>query len=391
MRKFFLVAYVLIAVSVSAHVGVWDFDYMKSLRESSDPAMVDARKAIARAADKVLEEEPATVLEQKSVAPSGNKHDYYSMARYWWPNPKTENHLPYIRKDGQNNPETEGLGREALSHFQKQIEILALAYFYTQEEAYADKCWDCLRAWYINKKSYMTPHMEYSQVVLGRDDNHGRHEGLLDTYSMLNVPDILAILASSKATKQADVEAIRAWFSEYVTWMTTAKQAIDEDNYRNNHGTAFHVQLIVYAAFAGNDSLANQYIQSFTERRILPQVKPNGAQPEELARTRGFGYSCFNLRHLLDYVDICYQTGYPVLEKDTVARQRIMAAIDFLTPYLGRPVSAWPFQQINEWDKQQQELCWILRRADKYFPEKGYMGLFEKYNTAKPSNRRWLY
>lgn len=237
----------------------------------------------------------------------------------------------------------------------------------------------------------MNPTMEYSQVVLGRDNNHGRHEGLLDTYSMLLIPDVVKLLESSPYWSNNDSKAIRKWFADYVDWMTTAQQAIDEDNYRNNHGTAYHVQLIVYATFVGRDSLADVYRRSFTQRRLLPQVRPDGSQPEELKRTRGFGYSVYNLTHMLDYLDVCYTAGYPVLEQDEMARTRILAAIDFLTPYLGRPVESWPYQQINDWDKQIQNLCWILYRAQTYFPDRNYAELFKQYNTNKPNNRRWLY
>lgn len=390
VNRIILLFLVLLSTTLSAE-SVWQTERMEQLKTSSDPTIVSARAALVRQADKILTESPATVLDQKQVAPSGDVHDYYSMARYWWPNPKTEDGLPYIRKDGQVNPGTAGLGREALSAFQKQVEVLALAYFYTGEEAYADKCADCLRAWYIDPKTRMNPTMEYSQVVLGRDNNHGRHEGLLDTYSMLMIPDVVRILSASRSWHQQDTEAIRAWFASYVDWMTTAQQAIDEDNFRNNHGTAYHVQLIVYAGFVGRDSLAEAYRRSFTERRILTQVRPDGTQPEELKRTRGFGYSVYNLTHMIDYVDACYAAGYPVLEENEDTHVRIRAAIDFLAQFLGKTVDSWPFQQINDWDKQQQNLCWILYRADRYFPDAGYAALLKQYNTNKPTNRRWLY
>lgn len=372
--------------------GVWDTTKMAQFKSSSDQTLLQARQALIRQADKVLNEAPATILDQQKVAPSGDKHDYFSMARYWWPNPKTEDGLPYIRKDGQVYPGTGGLGREALSAHQKQVEILALAYYYTGLEAYAAKCADCLRAWYINPETRMNPNMEYSQVVLGRDNNHGRHEGLLDTYSMLMIPDVVRLLEQSKSWKAEDTKAMRVWISDYVNWMTTAQQAIDEDNYRNNHGTAYHVQLMVYASFVGRDSLADAYRRSFTERRLLTQVRENGAQPEELKRTRGFGYSVFNLTHMLDYVDACYAAGYPVLEEDSVARARIRSAIDFLVPYVGRSVESWPYQQINDWDKQQQNFLWILYRAQAYFPEREYGEIMRKHQSIlKNTNRHFLY
>lgn len=34
-----------------------------------------------------------------------NKHNYISLATYYWPNPATKNNLPYILRDGYPNPE----------------------------------------------------------------------------------------------------------------------------------------------------------------------------------------------------------------------------------------------------------------------------------------------
>ena len=78
------------------------------------------------------------------------------------------------------------------------------------------------------------------------------------------------------------------------------------------------------------------------------------------------------------------------LMADAEVAVRLEKAIDFLTPYLGRPVSAWPFQQIADWEKEQQNMCWILYRADSYFPGKDYQSLFQTYSKAKPSSRQFL-
>ena len=68
----------------------------------------------------------------------------------------------------------------------------------------------------------------------------------------------------------------------------------------------------------------------------------------------------------------------------------MVAAVDYLTPYLGRPVSAWPFQQIADWEKEQQNACWLLYRADVYFPAKGYISLYNAHTKAKLSSRNYL-
>lgn len=55
-------------------------------------------------ADRMLEEGPFTVAHKTKLAPSGDKHDYASYSRYWWPDPEKEDGLPYIRRDGETNP-----------------------------------------------------------------------------------------------------------------------------------------------------------------------------------------------------------------------------------------------------------------------------------------------
>ena len=59
-------------------------------------------------ANVALTEGPFSVMDKKRVPPSGDKHDYLSMGPYWWPDPSKPNGLPYIRRDGEVNPETRG-------------------------------------------------------------------------------------------------------------------------------------------------------------------------------------------------------------------------------------------------------------------------------------------
>lgn len=389
--KQILSAILLIAVltPLPAESYVWDRRKMETYRANPDPLVAAAIQGIIRDADKRLSSPVPAITDKTHVAPSGDIHDYFSMARYWWPNPKTPDHLPYIRQDGKVNPETEDLDRHTLDAMEKMLTIYSLAYFYSGSEAYAQKGWDILRTWFINSKTRMNPNLQYSQVRMGHDGNQGSNSGLLDGYSLLIVPDAVDILSASKSTKLKDVAAIKKWFAEYLNWMLNSPQGIKENIAGNNHGTAYHIQVAVYALFAGNDSIAQQYLNSFAESRILPQVEPDGRQPQELKRTRAYGYSCYNIKHYLDMMDICRLQGIDLLA-DTDIAQRIKMAIDYLTPYLGKPVSAWPYQQIAQWEKEQQNMCWILYRADAYFPDKDYRQLFDTYNTAKPNTRYYL-
>lgn len=390
MKKLILTALLTaVILPLMATSYVWDRRKMESYRNQPNEHVAAAIKGIIRDADKKLADPVPDITDKTHVAPSGDKHDYFSMARYWWPNPKTGDHLPYIRQDGKVNPETEDMDRRTLDAMEKMLTVYALAYYYSGNESYAQKGWDVLRTWFINRKTRMNPTMQYSQVRMGHSNNQGSNSGLLDGYSFLIVPDAVDILSASKSAKPKDIAAIRQWFTDYLNWMLTSPQGVKENVADNNHGTAYHIQVAVYALFVGNDSVAQRYLNSFVEQRIVPQVELDGRQPKELVRTRGYGYSCYNLKHYLDMLDICRLQGIDLLAHPDM-QNRIAKAIDFLTPYLGRPVSAWPFQQIAQWEKEQQNMCWVLYRANAYFPEKGYMQLFDTYNTAKPSTRYYL-
>src|SRR2546422_500306 len=56
-------------------------------------------------AERALSGGSFSVVTKATTPPSGNKHDYMSQAPYFWPDPKQSNGLPYIRRDGERNPE----------------------------------------------------------------------------------------------------------------------------------------------------------------------------------------------------------------------------------------------------------------------------------------------
>ena len=58
---------------------------------------------------------------------SGDKHDYMSQARYFWPDPAKPDGLPYINRDGISNPELNKLDRNRLGTTANRITTLALA------------------------------------------------------------------------------------------------------------------------------------------------------------------------------------------------------------------------------------------------------------------------
>src|SRR6476661_4713478 len=71
-----------------------------------DEKFRDAYDDLIRDANTALTAGPFTVMQKKRTPPSGDKHDYMSLAPYWWPDSTKPNGVPYVRRDGQVNPES---------------------------------------------------------------------------------------------------------------------------------------------------------------------------------------------------------------------------------------------------------------------------------------------
>src|SRR5436305_1129232 len=89
-----------------------------------------AIRALVHQADKDMSAGPYSVMHKKLTPPSGDKHDYYSVGPYWWPDPSKPDGLPYIRRDGEVNParnDNQTDSREIHDMF-GTVQTLALAY-----------------------------------------------------------------------------------------------------------------------------------------------------------------------------------------------------------------------------------------------------------------------
>lgn len=338
---------------------------------------------LLRDADKELDNIIATVVDKPMTPASGTKHDYMSMGRYWWPNPDTKNGLPYVRKDGVSNPEIEKLDRIPLGNMSRSIRLLSVSYAISNQNKYADKAIENIRAWFLNSRTKMNPHLSYGQTIPGHNNGLGRGEGLIDTYNFMEVLDGAELLGKRFNAKRLD--ELKQWFSDYLDWMLSSPIAKESFETLNNHGTAFDVQVVRYALFTGRNELAKEYIEKFAERRLATQIQPDGAQPHELERTTAFGYSVFNLAHMLDMCALAQQQGIDLINWQSDDGRSIKKALDFLVPYIGKRVSDFPYQQIRDWDKVQRDLCWQLYRYDKLAGSNHYKAVYA--NTIENDKR----
>ena len=333
--------------------------------DSHKQAVVGAAVA---AADKAMHEGPFSVMQKGVTPPSGDKHDYMSQAPYFWADPSKPNGLPYIRRDGERNPELKKISdHDNLGRLGEDSRNLALAYYLTGNTVYADRAALLLRTWFLDAATKMNPNLEFGQGIPGI--NTGRGIGLIETRSLMPAMDAVGLLAGSKAWSASDQEGMKIWLGQFLNWMRTSDKGKAEDAAKNNHGTWYDLQVTDYALFLGDRQLAVDTLNRVKTRRIAVQVEPDGRQPLELVRTNAFSYSIGNLDGLMQLAWLGQQAGVDLWNYRTPDGRCIRAAVDFLLPY-AEGKTPWSYQQIGGFHGD--ALLHQLQRAETEYKDPKY-------------------
>jgi hypothetical protein len=307
----------------------YEIDGQWLLQARQESAIV---KAAGSEADAAMHAGPFTVTAKSQTPPSGDKHDYMSLAPYFWPNPATANHLPYVRHDGKRNPEINSIpDHNDIVKMESAVHALALGYELTGREEYAARATLLVRAWFLDPATRMNPNLRFAQAVLGVND--GRGTGILDARGLPDVTDAIAMIQGSKSWTAADEAGMKSWFGEYYTWLTTSKNAMDEAAAANNHGSWYDFQAAGIALFLGKQDDARAILTAARTKRIAVQIQPDGKQPLELARTKSFSYSAFNLDALTRLAVMGKLLGVDLWKYQAPSGGSIRTALNYLLPF----------------------------------------------------------
>jgi Alginate lyase len=327
----------------------WDGSHLAAIRAgnlNSDAQINADLRQLRKNADSAVKRGPYSVMQKEASASSGDKHDYLSYARYWWPNPDTPDGLPYIRRDGRTNSEAIAKGdRATLGLMIDDVETLSLAGYLLDDQRYAERAATLVRAWFLDPATKMNPHLRFGQAIRGRND--GRGSGIIDTRHFIRVLDSVALLDQAGAWTTADQSALTAWMKQYFDWLQHDPQAQNERSGHNNHGTWYDAQVASIAMFVGERDVARSIVESAKENRVGKCIQPDGSQPAELARTRSLHYSVFDLSAMSVIARIGEHVDVDLWNYSTSDGRSIRNALDYLLPYLLHK-KPWPHEQIGK-------------------------------------------
>jgi hypothetical protein len=346
-------------------VFAWDqkaLERNRSAIKNNDAAIIPAYKLLIKDAEKSLQFGPVSVMEKTNIPPSGDKHDYMSLAPYHWPDPSKPGGLPYIRKDGQTNPEVkEYKDKEYMPKLCAHVETLALAYFLSDANIYAEHAAKLLRVWFLDTTTRMNPNLNYGQVMKGT--NEGRGAGLIDTRHFVKLIDAIGLLKASKSWKAADQKGMQQWFAGFLNWMQTSKNGIHELNAKNNHGAWYDAQRLSMALFIDSIDLAKRIVTN-AAGRLDYQSDNNGSFPAEMARTISLHYTTFVMNAFFTIARMADKTGFDLWNYTTPTGKSLRKSFTVLKPYITNE-KTWEGEQIKDYDFDDGYM--LLLDAAKHF------------------------
>ena len=363
----------------AAHPGA--LEKAQALIAQGDETAKKALKKLVSDADKALTVVPPSVTEKTKVPPSGDKHDYMSLAPYFWPDPSKPDGLPYLRKDGKVNPESRDEAANDTLRMRligSSLETLCLAYYFTKDEKYAAQAAKLMKVWFLAPETRMNPNLRFAQAVAGKND--GRGTGILESRTLGEIADASGLLAGSVSWTAADQKQLDQWLGLFLDWLLTSGPGKDEAAAKNNHGTWFDVQATQIALAIGRKEVARRILEAVPKKRLAVQFEPDGRQPLELVRTASFSYSCFNLEAHANLANFADHLGVDLWNAGSRDGRGFRKALDYLTPYLDVPPKKWPGEQIK--DAHPEDMLPVLRLAALAYREPAYEALMARYAGA---------
>jgi hypothetical protein len=287
----------------------------------------------------------------------GQPGDFSSWGDYWWPDPKEIDGIPYIRRDGESNPDLFMEHRRIMRSFRTTVSHLTAGYLLYGDKEQGRAAVQRLKRFFVDPQTRMNPHMLFAQAIPGICT--GRGVGIIDTLHLIEtVPAALLLEREGMISKELGIE-LRAWFSEYLTWINEHPQGVHEKEQLTNHGICWDLQAAVFARYTGNETVTEYCRNKVKEVILQVQMNLTGGFDEELGRTKPYGYSLFVLDQFCHLCHVLSQSDNNLWDFTLSDGRSVQKGLDFLFPYM-KNKETWSLppdvEHFNPWPVRQPSL-----------------------------------
>ncbi len=322
---------------------------------------------------------PPALTDVYSPRSSGSRHEYFSEGDYWWPEADMPGSV-YVRRDGMSNPDNFIEHRKLMIKMSNLVSGLTLAWMKSRDRRYAAKAVDALHRWFIDENTRMLPHLRYSQAINGIC--MGRSIGIIDTIHLIEAALSARILIHHGLVPGSVETGLRNWFKEYLRWLQDHDFGKQERAQQNNHGTCWYLQTAAFAKLVEDDDLLAMCRKDFKSILLPGQMAADGSFPNELVRTKPYGYSLFNLDAMTALCQLASVPGDDLFAYETGDGRGIARGIEFLYPYV-KDKALWPYgKDIAYWDNWPAKQSFLFF-GDVAYNEPEYLDLWESLTTNR--------
>ena len=321
--------------------------YVKEKIKEKHPYFSDNYKTLIENADKALNFKLNPVTDKTQIPASKNKHDYISYAPYKWADSTKLDGLPWVTRDGEINPLSQGYDTDfkRSAEFFKVIETLSWAFYFSDNEKYAQKAIDFIEVWYINQETKVNPNMNFGQAVPGAAD--GRKAGVQEWLNQYHIITALQIFEDASMLPEVVKMEMQNWFQQYLDWLLTDKMAIEAGKTGQNHANHYNHQVVGLLLYLNRVEEAKQIFENAKYDRIAVQILPDGKQPKEMGRTRSVHYASLNLWSLAELTFMGRNLGVDLWDFETEDNRSLKKAFSYLQKFIHQP-KKWPFKEISK-------------------------------------------
>jgi hypothetical protein len=121
------------------------------------------------------------------------------------------------------------------------------------------------------------------------------------------------------------------------------------------------MQVAAFAHLTGDQKLLDESRARFKTVLVPNQIAPDGSFPEELRRTKPYGYSLFNLEAMATVAEILSTPGDNLWTFKVPDGRGLLRAMEFMVPYI-RDRKGWPKPPDVMYDRD-----WPMRQASLLF------------------------
>jgi len=336
---------------------------------------------VIKNAEWAMQQVPQTITSFGCDRSTGGIHDFYSEGDYWWPDVENPEG-PYVKRDGEINPDNFIEHRLALISFSKVVGYLASAYIATGNEDYVNHAFAHMNAWFTDSLTMMNPNLSNAQAIKGLTS--GRCVGIIDSIHLMEVAQSIIRMQNAGCVEKEDLQKIKDWFTDYILWLGNHRNGLDAMNSKNKHGVCWVMQVAIYAKLTENEQMQNFCKLRFKNVLLTELINADGSFPAELSTKRPYGHSLFNLDGLSTICQVLSTREDNLWNYSTYNGLNLRKSIDFMYPFIkDKRLWTYPSDAVSptDWPMAQP----VLIFAACAYQDESYFDLWKRLGQTTDS------